>query len=197
MNHAQLTKYWPEWKKAKARLLAQGHSEADCEAMRKRIHIKRGAFYCVSGVFKVKSSSRLTNREFDGVLADFLAITHGDDLAAQLEQLGMPEKRILYATAQLLDRIQIAEDGRAKYLEGVARKPLADCDDRDEQRIIIALTHTAMHREGKAHSHPRSGKGRERHDHRVGSRSHKSDPNPSQTLNRNRSNESILQESYL
>lgn len=184
MNKEQIPKYRAEWGKAVKTLLSQGRTRAEIEGLRQKIHLKIGAYWVVNGVVKVKSSTRLTNKEFDDFLRETAAIYAGGDLESQLEQLNMPEKRILHACARLFDSIGIGEDGRARYAEGIVKKPLMDCDANDERRIIIALTHTAQHKTGVNHNHPRSGQGRERFDHRVGSKSNKTNPPENETSNR-------------
>jgi len=115
----------------------------------------------------------LTNPELDKVLADFRAISAADDVAYQLQQLSQPAKRMLYATAELLDQIGLPKDSddRERYLAGVRNKDLMDTDETDLQRAIIACSHTAKHKQGIPHNHPRTHAGtKAANAHQVGGR---------------------------
>lgn len=154
MSPKQLRMYYGYWRDAKKALLADGKTTDETEVIRKRIHFQRGAFFVINGNVVVRSSKHLTNTQIDHVLKDFRAISHGDDLAYQLEQLNQPAKRILYATAALLDQILLDEQGRAvrdddareRYLSGIIKKPLYEATERDLQTCIIACTRTAKYK---------------------------------------------------
>lgn len=154
MNDRQLRMYYGYWNASKKALQKAGKTVAETEIIRKKIHFQRGAFSIINGTVKVRSSKHLTNGQIDQILADFRALSHGDDLMFQLEKLNQPERRILYATAKLLDKILIddngypitSEDHRKSYLEGIIKKPLAETNDRDLQVCIMACTRTAKYK---------------------------------------------------
>ena len=86
MTQKQLYLYRFEWGRTRAALRALGTPAAEVEARRKQIHAAAGA--CTEAA--PKSSLDLTNREFDGVLAMFRAISKPGDLGAQLNALQLP-----------------------------------------------------------------------------------------------------------
>lgn len=174
MNEAQHRLYLFQWGKARRALRAAGVSASDCEAQRKRIHFLVGAYWWKFGKIQIKSSKMLSNRDIDLFIAHCKSIAESSDVRRQLRELEMPKTRALYATKQLLDAIGIPEDKehRASYLEGILKKRLEDSDEEDLQRLIAACNHTLMHKVGKDHNHPRTGKGpQSRFAHQVGARS--------------------------
>lgn len=60
---------------------------------------------------------------------------------------------------------------RARVRAGQRELPLAEMPDADLQTVVIALTHTVMHKLGAKHDHPRTGAGtRAAYGHRVGAK---------------------------
>jgi len=185
MNQAQIWKYRAEWAKAWKALRAAGRAEQDQETTRKRWHVLIGAVYRRGPDAGLpKSSTLLTNREFDAFLKRCAATHSPANLEKQLALDAQPEIRALAACAPLLDELAMEEGRRTAYIAGiyanVQRKraekgerlfELYEMPDEDLQLVLIALTHTVQHKLGIEHNHPRSGRGiRSREDHRVGSR---------------------------
>ncbi len=185
MTQAQLLKYRAEWAKAWKALRAAGRAELDQETTRKRWHVLIGAVYRRGReAGQAKSSTVLTNREFDAFLKRCAATHSPASLEKQLALDAQPEIRALTACAPLLDELGMEEGRRSAYIAGiyanVQRKraeknervwQLHEMPDDDLQIVLIALTHTVEHKLGIEHNHPRSGRGlRSREDHRVGSR---------------------------
>ena len=150
--------YYGYWNPAKKKLKEWGKTNDEAEAIRKKIHFQRGAFSVINGEVKIRSSKHLTNAQIDNVLKDFRAISHGDDLMFQLEQLNQPVKRALYATAALLDKLLFDDNGsiirdqdhRKAYLEGIIKKPLENSNERDVQICIMACTRNAKYKKQPA-----------------------------------------------
>ncbi len=181
MTTAQIWKYRAEWAKAWKHLRAAGVAACDREKTRKRWHVLIGAVYRrgrEAGV--AKSSTVLTNAEFDAFLKRCAATHTPDGLAEQLRLDGQPELRALTACAPLLDEIAMAEESRSGYIAGIYRNvqrtreralELHEMPDDDLQLVLVALTHTVQHKLGVGHNHPTTGKGpRSQYAHRVGHR---------------------------
>jgi hypothetical protein len=79
MNKAQLSKYWREWAAVR---------RADPAADRHALH--------VAALGQDKSSKRLSNPEFDLVLAEFWRISHPDSVNLQMRQATMARTRALH-----------------------------------------------------------------------------------------------------
>jgi hypothetical protein len=186
MNTAQLYKYRAQWAKAWKHLRAHGQPASDREKTRKRWHVLIGAVYLRGPeIGQPKSSTVLTNAEFDRFLKRCAATHTPDGLAEQLALDDQPLVRLAHATDPLLDLIEMHMDKREAYLAGIYRNlqrpraakgervfELAEMPDADLQNVIIALTHTVEHKLRVEHNHIHTGKGpRSRYDHQVGSRS--------------------------
>jgi hypothetical protein len=186
MNQRQLYKYRAEWAKAWKKLREHGVAAGDQEKTRKRWHVLIGAVYLRGPeIGQPKSSTVLTNAEFDRFLKRCAAAHTPDGLAEQLALDDQPLVRLAYATDPLLDLVKMHMDKRAAYLAGIYRNiqrpraakgervfELAEMPDADLQTVLIALTHTVEHKLRVDHNHIHTGKGpRSRCDHQVGSRS--------------------------
>jgi hypothetical protein len=110
MNQNQLRLYRFEWSNTRTALRALGWPASEVEAKRKQIHAAAGA----GTEEHPKSSLDLNNKELDGVLAMFRAISRPADLGAQLHQLQQPYLRWRFLADDLLDRISgvLKESGR-------------------------------------------------------------------------------------
>jgi hypothetical protein len=187
MNQAQLYKYRAEWAKAWKALRKLGRPANQQDAERKRWHLLIGAVY-LRGPEKgqPKSSTVLTNAEFDRFLKRCAAFSQPDSLNAQLALDEQPLVRLAYATDHLFDLLKMPMDDRQAYLAGIYRNlqrprvakgervfELHEMPDEDLQNVVIALTHTVEHKLGAAHNHPETGRGTiSRSAHRAGLRRH-------------------------
>lgn len=180
-TEGQIWKYRAEWARAWKALRAAGHYQGESgEAVRKRWHLYIGAVYLRGPeAGQPKSSTRLNNRELDAFFRRCVSAYSPAGFAEQLALDDQPLVRLRYATDHLLDLIKMAEQDREAYLGGiyanVQRKrvregaellPIARMPDADLQLVVIALTHTVMHKLGAAHTHPSQGN----YDHDVGAR---------------------------
>lgn len=107
-------------------------------------------------------SDAWAQKQIDRLLGVMWALGHGDNLELQMRQLEQPFARAeasVYARVYLV-AIGIEEGGREAYLNAIAKrihgKPLCDLDDEEWRDVLSALNHTAMHKQGIAHEHPRS-----------------------------------------
>jgi hypothetical protein len=186
VNQRQLYKYRAEWAKAWKKLREHGVAASDQEKTRKRWHVLIGAVYLRGPeIGQPKSSTVLTNAEFDRFLKRCSATHTPDGLAEQLALDDQPLVRLAYATDPLLDLIKMTMDRREAYLAGIYRNlqrpraakgervfDLAEMPDADLQNVIIALTHTVEHKLRVDHNHIHTGRGaKSRHAHDVGARS--------------------------
>jgi hypothetical protein len=185
-TEAQVWKYRAEWSKAWKALRAAGHYAGEkADDVRKRWHLYIGAVYLRGPeAGQPKSSTRLTNRELDAFFKRCAAAHSAADFARQIELDDQPLHRLRFATDPLLDLVKMAESAREAYLggiyanvqrkrvrEGARELPIAEMPDADLQLVVIALTHTVMHKLGAAHDHPHTGRGtRAAYDHQVGDR---------------------------
>jgi len=186
MTDAQLWKYRAEWARAHKALRAAGQTgDRKPDEIRKRWHVLIGAVILRGpSAGQPKSSTHLTNAEFDRFLKRCAAAHSADSLAAQLALDDQPLIRLRHATDPLLDLVKMPEHAREAYLGGIYANtqrarvragqpeiPLAEMPDAHLQTVLIALTHTIMHKLGAKHDHPHTGKGpRARYDHRVGAK---------------------------
>lgn len=110
INAKQLSFYRVLWSQAKRLIVArQGLSSKDAEAERHAIHVRALGFD--------KSSTELTNADFDKVKAAFLAIIKPGDMEAQIEQKNMPKTRRLVTLRHYLAAIERTDD----YAVSIAR----------------------------------------------------------------------------
>jgi hypothetical protein len=201
MTTAQLFKYRAEWSKAWRVLrvtpgaVREGQKERD---VRMRWHLLIGAVYLRGpDAGRPKSSTVLTNREFDRFLQRCAATHSPASLDAQLALDAQPMLRLRFATDPLFDRIGFSknDDKRAAYLSGIyynLQRPAAAAggrvfaveempDDGALQAVVIALAHTIKHKLGEAHGHPHSqhvsgARARSKFTHRVGAHARKVEP---------------------
>lgn len=117
MNAAQHQKYLYEWGRARRWLREHGYDAKRADAKRHAIH--------VAALGRDKSSWDLTNKEFDDVLAKFLALSEGDNLDAQLE---IAEQAIRRAAATV-NRIHVLQGHlklkpglESSYVQGISRR---------------------------------------------------------------------------
>lgn len=192
---AQVWKYRAEWARAWKALRAAGHYQGEKgDDVRKRWHLYIGAVYLRGPeAGQPKSSTRLTNHELDEFFKRCASAYSPAGFAEQIALDGQPLLRLLHACNPLLDLVKMAESAREAYLGGIYAKvqrkrvregarelSIAEMPDGDLQLVVIALTHTVMHKLGAAHDHPHTGKGtRAAYDHRVGSR-RPANPEPAQ-----------------
>jgi hypothetical protein len=117
MTAAQHRKYLSEWGLVRKHFRAKGLEPKACDAKRHELH-KRALGYDVS-------SKKLTNAEFDAVLAVFSGISRPNDLKTQLrlqEQAPARLERLHARAAELLDRLAIKPSGRGEYLDFLSRR---------------------------------------------------------------------------
>ncbi|EIP99493.1 hypothetical protein OpiT1DRAFT_04011 [Opitutaceae bacterium TAV1] len=198
MTPAQIIKYRAEWSRAWKAMREQGlHAGERADDVRKRWHLYVGAVYLRGpDAGRPKSSTVLTNREFDRFLMRCAAAHSPASLAHQLALDAQPLIRLRFATDPLFDLIDFAKAGekREAYLRGIyanLQRPAAtagervfaieEMPDRHLQTIVATLTHTIQHKLGKAHGHPStehvSGtRARSSSSHRVGLRARKVRP---------------------
>lgn len=183
MNERQIPKYRAEWAKAWKALRASGKATRTADEERMRWHVLIGAVVLRGPkAGQPKSSTVLTNDEFDRFLKRCAAFSRPGSLQAQLDLDEQPLKRAAYATDPLFDLIKMPMDRRESYLRGIYRNiqrpaakkgervlELEEMPDGDLQKVIIALTHTVEHQLRVDHRHIHTGKGtRAAYDHRVG-----------------------------
>lgn len=181
MNPAQNRLYWAEFNDAWRARKSRGAVER--EVWRKQLHLRAGA---VDRQGRPKSSTVFNQADVDhwkGVCRGYYL---GGDLDAQLEIERQPALRALQACGWSLEVIGIAEEKREAYIAGVYRNvqrkrvreegvrelELREMPDDDLGLVVAALNHTAHHKAGKEHYHPRT-KYASRHAaamHDVGSR---------------------------
>ncbi len=186
MNDRQLYKYRAEWAKAWKALRKIGREARDQETERKRWHLLIGAVYLRGPeTGQPKSSKVLTNAEFDRFLKRCASFSDPANLQRQLDLDDQPLLRLRYATDPLFDLIQMHEDKREAYLDGIYRNvqrtrakkgervfEIHEMPDADLQLVVMALTHTVEHKLRVDHNHIHTGKGtRAAWGHRVGARS--------------------------
>lgn len=183
MTPAQVTKTLVNFGKAwKARQAAGGAANLKREEWRMSLKIRAGA---VDRSGRPLSSKGMDNNHVDRFLSLCASYSDPANIDKQIALDDQPTLRALNAAKDLLDLLKIEESSREKYLGGVyhnlQRKrvretgdpelELHQMPDADLGLVLAALTHTAKHKLGASHNHPRSGKGwQSRTDHRVGLR---------------------------
>ncbi|MFA6290097.1 MAG: hypothetical protein WC661_22145 [Opitutaceae bacterium] len=167
MTESQIWKYRAEWSKAWKKLRESGALAKDKEVTRKRWHLLIGAVYLRGPkTGQPKSSTVLTNGEFDRFLRRCAATHTPAGLKEQLDLDEQPLLRLLYATNPLLDLLKMEMDKREAYLGGIYHNvqrarpakgervfEIHEMPDADLQLVIIALTHTVEHKLGAYHKH--------------------------------------------
>lgn len=138
MTAAQKALYWREWSACRAALAAAGRPATDTD--RHKLQYRALGFS--------KSSSALTNAEFDKVLAIFRAQSKPADLDAQLRQIDQPDVRRLKLRSDCFDAVvwiqgndrAHTEDKQSRYLSGISRRVCGvefhDADERSLQKIL-------------------------------------------------------------
>ena len=101
MTAAQLKFYRVLWSRARTVLRARKLTSAECEQERHALHVRALGYD--------KSSTELTNAEFDLVKAEFLAVARPGDYRAQAAQVHMPATRKLTFIRHLLAALQKPE----------------------------------------------------------------------------------------
>lgn len=171
MTPIQMRMYRAEWAKCwKAIVIADGGQTTNREDdVRAAVTFK--------SIGRHKSSRDFSNTDFDRVMGVIWSIAQSDNLPLQLRQIDQPLTRAegsVYCTL-MMEALEIEPHGREAYLGGICRrifkKDLADLRDEEWPTILAALNHTRLHKNGIAHNHTRTGKGRASYDHRVGARS--------------------------
>lgn len=186
MTPAQITKTQVEFGKAwQARRACGGGDLLNREAWRLSLKIRARA---VDRAGRPLSSKGMNNDHVDAFLKLCKGYSAPSSLSAQLDLESQPTKRALVAAETLLDALAIAESGREAYLAGIYRNvqrkrireegmPEISLDQMpiaDLGLVISALHHTASHKLGRNHNHPRTGRGpRSQIAHRVGLHSSK------------------------
>lgn len=137
MTPAQNRKYRWEWSKVRTHLVARGMGAGQCEKERHAIHVR--------ALGKDKSSTRLTNADFDKVIAAFRAAWDAGNLDAQLRQIDQAEKRVdILRTriARLAEECGIAdgEDGLDAYFrDWLKGRTVAGLNERELQQLAGIL----------------------------------------------------------
>ena len=157
MTTDQRAMCFAEWKKCWVAIVVAsgGQTTADEKAVRAGVTAK-----AIGGA---KSwGAPFNNREVDRLLAVMWAIAQSGNLRLQLRQIDQPLTRAEgsdFAQA-MLTAIGIEPHGREAYLNGICQRihkvPLCDIDDEQWGDVLAALNHTRLHKQGVAHSHPRS-----------------------------------------
>ncbi len=134
INKAQLTRiYWPEWRKADKVLQANHHTKEEAEAVRREIHVSVTGIDC--------SSKDLTNRQLDACLARFAAISSPGDGKRQADLAEAAAKRVRFKIRQIQERMQLPDTYIESLAQRMARRPLAQCDEKQLQTILKALNY--------------------------------------------------------
>ena len=94
MNDRQTRLYRVEWNKTRKALRTQGMAPKEAEAQRHALHIR--------ALGQDKSSTLLTNADFDRVLQEFRAISQPANATTQVELEQMPATRARHYIRQLL-----------------------------------------------------------------------------------------------
>lgn len=157
MTAEQRAMCYAEWKKCWLAIVraSGGQTTADERAVRMGVTAK-----AVGG--PRSWAAPWNNHEVDRLLAVMWSIAQPGNFDLQMRQIEQPLRRAEASTlAQaLLAAIGIEPHGREAYLDGICHRihkcALCEIDDTQWPDVLAALNHTRMHREGKAHSHPRS-----------------------------------------
>lgn len=143
MNANQRRLYFTEWSQCRKALAHHNpHADtAEIEEKRHEMHVRALGYD--------KSSAKLSNDEFDRVLAVFRSFSRPADLGAQLRQQDQPITRCFALANDTLDRIGevYGPKQRRAYLEGMARrmikKPLDDLTTQEWAKLLAALNYQA------------------------------------------------------
>lgn len=132
MTPAQRNKYWWEWGKVRQYLLARGVSADAAAQERHRLHIR--------ALGKAKSSTALTNADFDAVIAAFRAVWDDANFSAQMRQQEQAGERAAATRARIVavaPRIGITAGREMGYLDGMSRRIFGQehFDDLDDVQL--------------------------------------------------------------
>jgi len=124
MTALQNSLYFREWGRVRAACKQQGFPVPD----RHSLHVK--------ALGQDKSHLDFTNEDFDLVLAEFRALSQPDNLAAQIRQLDMPRRRLLYSIRRLAAESYWRAIARDKF--GTADETRLDLAQLTQLRITLA-----------------------------------------------------------
>lgn len=170
MTTAQERKYWRTWADT-LQALRELHHTKTADELRHWTH--------VLALGRDKSHKLFNNVEFDAWLRVSAGYVRMADLDEQLRLQAMPATRTLIVCEPVLDAAGIDAAGRPNYVRAVYKRiqakrdvqlELEEITDEDIALVYSALLHTAQHKQGAAHLHSRTGRGRARYDHHVGAR---------------------------
>ena len=134
--------YWPAWRAAEKVLIANNHTKAEADDIRKDIHTAVTGTAC--------SSKDLNNRQLDACLARFAAISAPRDGMRQAALADGACKRVRHAIAQIQKRMELPDT----YVESIAvnmhRCGYTMCNENQLKAILKALTY----HENRHHSQP-------------------------------------------
>lgn len=126
MTDPQLGLYRREWNAARQVLRRGGLSPKDADARRHELHVE--------ALGADKSSTDLTNKEFDEVLKAFRAISRPADFAGQMALADMAAERKRHAIRQLMDALELDD---AEMERRIARRQHAG-------RLVTASAEAAV-----------------------------------------------------
>ena len=157
MTPDQRSMCFGEWKKCWFAIVqaSGGQTTVDEKAVRQGVTVK--------AIGTPKSwGAPFNNKEVDRLLAVMWSIAQSGNLELQLRQIDQPLTRAegsVFAQT-MLAAIGIEPHGREGYLNGICQRihkcPLCDIEDEQWGDVLAALNHTRLHKQGVAHSHPRS-----------------------------------------
>lgn len=157
MTSDQRAMAFVEWKKCWVAIVrgSGGSTTADEKAVRQAVTKK--------AIGLAKSwGDPWSNKEFDHLLAVVWSIAQSGNFDLQMRQVNQALTRAEasgFAQA-MLAAIGIEEHGREAYLNGICQRihkvDLSEVDDDQWIDVLGALNHTRLHKQGVAHSHPRS-----------------------------------------
>lgn len=125
-------KYFAEWGEASRALRAKnGWTAKEADAFRHTLHIRALGYD--------KSSKKLTNTEFDKVIAIFRAVANPDDIAGQVEALDQPMVRAAHALKDVLNKIKLDDYIVEQALSDKARQLRREPTPAEEQAIYDEL----------------------------------------------------------
>lgn len=155
MTPAQKALYWREWGACSRALKAAGKKAGDTE--------RHALQYKALG--HNRSSTALTNSEFDKVLAVFRAISRPDDLNAQLRQIDQPETRRVDLQQRALRAALTFASGfddshkrqsATRYLDAITKRlepgavSFFEASDRTTQKVLGVVEQRVRQLERKA-----------------------------------------------
>ena len=133
INKNQITGvYWPNWRAAEKVLLANDHSKAECEEIRKEIHIAVTGSDC--------SSKDLTNKTLNECLKKFATIATPNDGKRQADLADQPLKLVRFRIKQIQDRLRLPDAYIESTAVNIARCAYKFCNEEQLTNILIALT---------------------------------------------------------